>query len=404
MFRCPANANIVVWRPHSAQSDANQTSAHIRLFPVSAMAPSRLSEVLLSSESHLAGGIRDGTCGREQYCENGFPGQAELAAAPGECSPLSPPGELPAFLQTSLGPGEYLFVPHGFLTSVSPGPQGSVGFLSSCLVDASNVVSFSDALAVQRVLSPFLSIGSVDSAGPEMARAPPEDRPLTAYLEALLGLREVSGGDGEEPQPVRRRRGGELRAWQAGLEWALRLRRTALPRPLVLLQARGRTEAWLEVTSPFRPPPEDRTAFGLVVRLCLLAPDRPARIRAVHRALVADHQEGPGPGEGGAGGCEVRRMAWGELLPGDRGAVRLLLRALRPSSPYQAAVGLFLDRTDGPLSLFSGPFLTLPLAPPSPPGPFSPLFPGPKASLSDHGAALLDFSEPLDDGGAPVLG
>lgn len=207
----------------------------------------------------------------------------------------------------------------------------------------------------------------------------------------------------------------DFKTWQDLIAWKGRMVTLTLPRPLppLLLSQPTRTSVDIELTLSYWPAENDKTSFGVLIKVCRvgegdLSADNLSyqqKRNALRRSLFVDLdgeqeqevwepdlveevvpvQEGGGESsEREADRCNVQRVvvdsasalstspySKSSATSPREGAARFLrvtLSPLVPFSIYQASARLFVARTQGPISLFTPPFITPPLAPPTAPG------------------------------------
>lgn len=422
--------NTVLWIPASAKSSIN-VSVNVRLFQINTI-------VSTVNNSEQVGSHHSGCFGLQRFCKKGFPTSGEINHSP-NCQPLLSPSSTSSvdgrdFIETSLNEGEYLFVPHGFAASIQPiisetDSKTDTFLLSSCSVDASNLVEFENSLRTS--FSPFdrTLLSELRSSAVDLSiERFPVELSVRKYLEILMGLRsfpaEDRGESKSQPQPSqqrdRRKRGkNDFKDWQDAINWNARVTALTMPRlsPPLLLTV-GRSAATFELANSFAPSASDRTAFGLLIELCQLDLAREgALLAAVERSLLDSSANNET-----LNNCTLRRTLWSDkevlrVKDEQQSLFSLHLSGLEPGRLYQLSLRLFYDRAEGPASLWSRPFLTEPISFPSQPlppqpamfplsevdgavafGPSAAWFSGLRASLSSFGPYLaceVDFTLPI---------
>ena len=215
IFRCSSSMNTVLWMPTSSYSAAASDAAvNIRIFQIDRIRPTSADGIAAADATtadapspSLPDSAQEETCrDLQRFCPHGS------SSASNHCTTARVPAGAESaelfFTESSLRAGDYLFIPHGFAVSlqVSASASASAGWsaenslvLSSCLVDASNLVGFEDSLraspaSFDAALLREMRGGAVDFT---LDRHPAE-LSLGDYLQLLTGLRTISASaDGE---------------------------------------------------------------------------------------------------------------------------------------------------------------------------------------------------------------
>ena len=323
----------------------------------------------------------------------------------------------------NLSQNEYLFVPSHLIARITSEERGSV-IVSSCFVDASNINSFKDALSAfaeaevdeeesSKSLEEFRKLQLSHQLS--MVKSP-SDVTIGEYFQSRGRGRGSAADDVtvvRREEKSRDRRGlhkKDFKKWQTDNKWNLFVQVMSLPRPVVVAGILvGRTNASLSFRSDFHPPVADKTKFGFNIALC------PPGHQAIRYTMVP-----PAPYDV-VGSCHMLKVtrrggvsaAWTSppssstssavIRPSEEvlGVFQLSLQGLSPLSFYQVGLGAFYDQSEGPWSLYTLPFLTLPLTPPSPPGDRLVAVMG---EDEHYLFASIIFSAPIDDGGSALLG
>jgi hypothetical protein len=205
IFRCSSSMNTVLWMPTSSYSAAASDAAvNIRIFQIDRIRPTSADGIAAADATtadapspSLPDSSQEETCrDLQRFCPHGS------SSASNHCTTARvPAGDESAelfFTESSLRSGDYLFIPHGFAVSLQASAENSL-VLSSCLVDASNLVGFEDSLraspaSFDAALLREMRGGAVDFT---LDRHPAE-LSLGDYLQLLTGLRTISASaDGE---------------------------------------------------------------------------------------------------------------------------------------------------------------------------------------------------------------
>ena len=234
----------------------------------------------LSASSYLGPLLSNEVPHYVHYGENGFDATKKV---PSDC-----------FSETTLGEGEYLFVPATMLVSFDcdTATENNV-LLRSCFADASNLKEFRSLLAVEAKIS-FGSrewLTEIDrlSFDYSLSRSPPELPLISAESGATA---EVTRDVEQKPAGKRRNRGGGMRGMYASLFMSIQLPVTVadyfnhtdvsdlalwnnlvttltLPTPSIpRFVDVGLNSAVLEWDSGFSPSSLDKTAFGFTLNVC----------------------------------------------------------------------------------------------------------------------------------------
>jgi hypothetical protein len=240
-LRCPVRMNMVAWPLNSGAGDITANVYTIN---------SEAAELSQGDSTFL---------GMEEYAldTDGSAGDVKTASL--------------------AGPEEYLFVPHSHAaTFYCPSSEGDCHVAVLCMVDASNLNPFREALSALAPHSEhagaLLAAVSAPSFNTMQQRAP-SDLSLQAYSAATLDSAEEADSGQTPPATTdrrdRRKRSGDFKDWQAQSKWNMLVTALTLPKPAApVLTKAGRGSAVVTLRSAFVPAAGDKTKFGFRVLAC----------------------------------------------------------------------------------------------------------------------------------------
>lgn len=294
---------------------------------------------------------------------------------------------------------DYVFVPGTHLAALQPlggreeqeqeGFESPVLVLRHCLLDASNINAFRDAIALfglayaqdaelaQSVASHALDVSMAQA--PQELSLPDYRRAAGATAPDSAKTAADSAPDAPTARRDRRRRAGggasDFKQWQDSNHWNLLISALTLPTPQPPAVAKfGRDFAVLSWDCAFRPAAQDKTLFAFRVFVCPSDPERQ---------------------DLGPSGCRNFTVEHALATSASGPAFSVSVRDLQPRVQYSFALALVHGKTQSTPSPQSLEITTLPVTVPSPPRPAS----GTGAPLATahcvHApAAMLSFAPP----------
>lgn len=374
--------HMVAW--HYATQEAGALT--VRAFPLGPSAAYFKSSLFHKEE--IESGNEDSFTGHfTNFLRTGFPDTSEHADEAGQGSDHQ---ALPAFAETDLlssqgsSAGEFAFIPNTHVASFKCATK-SCPLVAVCFVDSSNLNLFRD--------STFFSglVGSAEESvhralmqptfNPDLPRNP-VDINLASYLSAPNAGDVTPASTTGSPETIttasnnrrdRRKKGGgsaDFKYWQELTRWKMLVTSLTIPKPVLpTIVSVGRLRASLTWTSPFVPPPSDKTAFGFRVAFCPVGDvafreeiDLPFNIpgvdacgsqkfiRGVDGSLHEERDE-----------AHLRRTGVDALL------FQAQVTGLQPDTQYQFRFSVIYDQRESPLSSYSSVVRTSPVSIPSPP-------------------------------------